>query len=63
MTKETDPTKPTPNSENRKGWFRPKVSTIEINFDAEERLQYEIEEDAKWAKKHKGAPVLMMSND
>ena len=55
--------KPTPNSENRKGWFRPNFDTMKFDMTAEERLQYEIEEDAKWAKKLKGAPVLMMSND
>jgi GTP:adenosylcobinamide-phosphate guanylyltransferase len=39
------------------------VSTIEINFDAKEMIQRGYEEDMEWAKKHKGAPVLMMSND
>ena len=58
MTKDTNAVKSTKASENPKGWFRPKSELMTLDMTSEiER------EDREWFEKHKGAQVLMASND
>ena len=61
MIKKTDPLKPTPSSENPKGWFRPKNVTKTLDMTSEIERGYR--EDREWFEKNKGAQILTMSNN
>ena len=61
MVKDISTVKPTKTSENSKGWFRPKSELKTLDMTPEIKRGYR--EDREWFEKHKGAQVLITSND